>query len=381
VSQLRVQWHAGLLIAAACFCLVSADIGRAGEAPQPAATGTPPPSCSEVPGSVAFDGVEVVPARPRVGDDVELTFNVRTYVYRVERIVLEGAAPLLEERSRDGTHFTLRAVGAGTAAVQLAVTYRTEIACTDANGTYFSEGPTHTSTSEPFAVEITTGPSPTPPSTTTSTPTPTNPPGSCCSPCAGLTFPECLRAAERGECSGWGDPCATPTPACREVAGVVAFRGLQISPAQPRVGDDVELRFDVDFAVYSVEQLSLDGAAPLLAEQSSSGTVFQVKAVRAGTAAVHLVVAYGTEIGCTDADGHIYFQEGPSHRVTSPPYEVEVSGASSPTPTSAATPKRDGGGGCQLGAGRADDRAALFTLLGAIAMGGVGVLAKRSKST
>jgi hypothetical protein len=343
-------------------------------------TATPTLSCHEVPGSVAFGGVEVIPARPRVGDDVELRFDVSTRVYHVDRIVLEGAAPLLEERSRSGTRFTLRAVGAGTAVVHLAVTYRTEIACSDENGTYFQEGPAHTATSAPFAVEIADGPSRTPSPTATSTPTPTNPPGSCCSPCGGLSFPECLRAAGRGECSGWGDPCGMPTPACREVAGVVTFRALQISPAQPQVGDDVELRFDVEFAVYSVEQLSLAGAAPLLEEQSSSGTVFQVKAVRAGTTAVHLVVAYGTEIACTDADGHTYFQEGPSHTVTSPPYDVEVSGAPSPTPTLTLTPKRDSGG-CQLGGDPADGRGAFFTLLGAIAIGGLGLLAKRSKST
>src|SRR5262249_17497285 len=58
----------------------------------------------------------------------------------------------------------------------------------------------------------TTTPTPTP------TITPTNPPGACC--CGGYSFRECLALAERGTCSGWGDPCptATPTPTATCVA-------------------------------------------------------------------------------------------------------------------------------------------------------------------
>src|SRR5690242_20586299 len=47
---------------------------------------------------------------------------------------------------------------------------------------------------------------------------------------------------------------ALPAPAdtvCTEIPGHVAFGGLDVVPPRPQVGDDVELRFAVQFEVYS----------------------------------------------------------------------------------------------------------------------------------
>ena len=116
-------------------------------------------TCHEVPGNVSFMGLHVVPETPAVGDDVELQFDVEFMVYTVTADRLDGASPFLEgETTLYGTReptFHLRAVQAGTATVQLSVTYGTEDACTDDYGnTYYQVGRDRTVTSGPYVVEI-----------------------------------------------------------------------------------------------------------------------------------------------------------------------------------------------------------------------------------
>ena len=131
-------------------------LALAGVTARPADAGT---SCHEVAGSVSFNGLRVVPEHPAVGDDVQLQFDVSAAVYSVTSLHLDGTSPFLEgETSLFGARvpsFQLMAVQAGTAMVQLSITYGTEEACTDYYGnTYFREGPSHTVTSETYAVEI-----------------------------------------------------------------------------------------------------------------------------------------------------------------------------------------------------------------------------------
>ncbi|HUI27854.1 MAG TPA: hypothetical protein VL403_17365 [Candidatus Kryptonia bacterium] len=88
------------------------------------------------------------------------------------------------------------------------------------------------------------------------------------------------------------------------------------------------MRFDVNFAVYSVDDLVLQGVAPIFAgntsKTGSSDTNFSLIAVAAGKATVQLEVTYGTELQCDDGHGGFYFYPGPDHTVTSPSYVVEV---------------------------------------------------------
>jgi len=126
---------------------------------------------------------------------------------------------------------------------------------------------------------------------------------------------------------------AQPAPAevvCTEIPGHVEFGGLEVVPARPVVGDDVELRFTVSFAVYSVGGIILLGADPLLAGQISAdgrNTNFQFKAVQAGRTKVTLEVTYHTEQQCVDSNGFTYFSaDGPDHTAISPSYDVEVAG-------------------------------------------------------
>src|SRR5260221_1186913 len=51
---------------------------------------------------------------------------------------------------------------------------------------------------------------------------------------------------------------------CTEVPSQVSFNGLHVLPEAPRVGDEVEVRFDVELLVFSVTHLTLEGARPLL---------------------------------------------------------------------------------------------------------------------
>src|SRR5262249_21155090 len=103
----------------------------------------------------------------------------------------------------------------------------------------------------------------------------------------------------------------------------------------PTVGDEVEVVFDVGFAVYSVLGLRLRGAGPLLEGETvlfgSRNPVFNLTAVAPGTAVLRLAVTHATEEQCTYGDGPPYFREGPDHTV--------VSGSSTLTIT-------DSGSGC-----------------------------------
>ena len=127
---------------------------------------------------------------------------------------------------------------------------------------------------------------------------------------------------------------------CFEVPGSVGFDDLQVLPAKPVVGDTVELRFNVSYAVYSVDNVEVRGTAPLLEAIDSDGrTTFHFKAVQAGTTSLQLDVTYGTEELCGP-----YYHEGPSHTVSSPSYTLEIGDAPAftptltPTPTATATP-------------------------------------------
>lgn len=115
---------------------------------------------------------------------------------------------------------------------------------------------------------------------------------------------------------------------CTEVPSQVHFQGLQILPEMGKVGDEIELRFDVSYFVYSVSRLQLDGASPLLdGNLSLYGTreaTFHLTAVQAGRATVHLIVTYGTEEQCIADDGYTHYRFGPDHAVTSPSYVVDI---------------------------------------------------------
>lgn len=238
-------------------------------------------TCTEVPGQVNFQGLEVLPTAPRVGDVIEVHFDVTYFVYSVTRMELEGAGALLGgttvlHSTRDAT-FNLTAMQAGTATVQLAVTYGTEEQCVDNYGyTSYRFGPDHTVTSSSYVVDIAGPAAPCAGDcdgsgevnvdelvrgvnialgdellvscagldrdgngvvtidevigaidaalfgcaheTPTPTPTPTNPPGSCC--CAAVSFEECQALAQQGTCFGWGDPCPTLTPTASPAATV-----------------------------------------------------------------------------------------------------------------------------------------------------------------
>jgi len=128
----------------------------AGLVPRLAVAGT---TCHEIAGHVSFNGLHVVPEMPAVGDDVELQFDVSAAVYSVTAVSVDGASPFLEgETTLHGSvqpTFHLVASQAGTAMVQLSLTYGTEDACTDYYGhTYYREGASHTVTSEQYTIEI-----------------------------------------------------------------------------------------------------------------------------------------------------------------------------------------------------------------------------------
>jgi hypothetical protein len=136
-------------------------------------------------------------------------------------------------------------------------------------------------------------------------------------------------------------PTLTPSPspgiACRLIPGQVDFGSLDTVPAQPRVGDQVELRFSVSFRVYSVNSVSVEAAAPLFVgdmRHEDGVTTFQLMAVSEGTTTVRLSVEYATEEACDDGFGGTFFQVGPDQIVTSFPYPLVVGpAAATPTPT------------------------------------------------
>jgi hypothetical protein len=114
--------------------------------------------CTEVPGIVTFQGLEVVPARPEVGETVELRFDVGFQVYGIGALALQGAAPLLEGNTLlAGTRevrFPLTAVQAGRTSVTLDVTYHTEELCGPIGYGFYRPGPDHTVSSPAYVVEI-----------------------------------------------------------------------------------------------------------------------------------------------------------------------------------------------------------------------------------
>lgn len=142
------RWRcAGALIAVLVLVGIACPAG---------ATDGAPIECHEVPSVVAFNGMEIVPAHPRVGDDVELQFDVTLQVFGVGAVSLHQAAPLLQGNTvLTGTlHFPLVAVRSGTTTVTLDITYHTEELCGDPSSGYYQYGPDHTVSSPAYTVEI-----------------------------------------------------------------------------------------------------------------------------------------------------------------------------------------------------------------------------------
>src|SRR5262249_42056161 len=78
--------------------------------------------CQEVPSSVNVDTMEITPAHPMVGDDVEVSFSLTVFAYSLGAETLLGAAPVFEgdtELERDyQPRFHLIAARPGTATLQ-----------------------------------------------------------------------------------------------------------------------------------------------------------------------------------------------------------------------------------------------------------------------
>jgi hypothetical protein len=121
---------------------------------------------------------------------------------------------------------------------------------------------------------------------------------------------------------------AGTTYTCNEIAGFVSIGELTVEPPQPRVGDRVTLRFDVDYRVYSVASLQLLGVEPLL----NGDTViygnriarFDLEAVQAGATSVTLVVVYQTEDRCENEEGHVFYTPARHHPVGSSPRPLTI---------------------------------------------------------
>ena len=124
---------------------------------------------------------------------------------------------------------------------------------------------------------------------------------------------------------------------CRVVSGFVDFRGLSVVPPAPVVGDTVELRFDVNAAVYFVSYVRLVGASEMFAGEMllRSGRTFVLDASRAGEAALQLEVVFGTEEYCESGG---YWRPGPHLTSTSSVYSVTIGEAPMQTPAPVCTP-------------------------------------------
>lgn len=121
---------------------------------------------------------------------------------------------------------------------------------------------------------------------------------------------------------------AGTTYTCNEIAGFVSINELTVEPPQPRVGDRVTLRFDVDYRVYSVASLQLLGVEPLLIGDTviygSHIARFDLEAVQAGATSVTLVVVYQTEDRCENEEGHVFYTPARHHIVGSSPRPLTV---------------------------------------------------------
>jgi hypothetical protein len=110
---------------------------------------------------------------------------------------------------------------------------------------------------------------------------------------------------------------------CNEIAGFVSINELTVEPPQPRVGDRVTLRFDVDYRVYSVSSLRILGTEPLLQGNTilygQRIATFELEAARAGTTSLTLEVVYQTEDRCENEEGHVFYTPARYHTVASSP--------------------------------------------------------------
>lgn len=153
---------------------------------------------------------------------------------------------------------------------------------------------------------------------------------------------------------------------CGEVPSSVSFTSMEVRPARPQVGDEVELVFDVDARVFSRESVTIAQTPELLAGVQNTGLTFQGRAVQAGRANVRLAFTYATEEVCTTLGGEQYFTRGPSRTALSPDYDLVIAEAPTPTPTS--TPvgdpsTREDNDGCQIREGIAPTKGLSWALL------------------
>ncbi len=126
---------------------------------------------------------------------------------------------------------------------------------------------------------------------------------------------------------------------CRVVPGHVEFRGLELVPPNPVVGDIVSFHFDVRASVYFVSSIRLYGTNGIFHGTTvSSDANFLLDTLLPGEAVLQIEVVYGTEEYCESGG---YWKPGPHLSAISPEYVVSVGegGATEiPTPTATPTP-------------------------------------------
>jgi hypothetical protein len=117
-------------------------------------------TCYPVLSHVNFLGLDRAPARPEVGDHVDLTFLIELSVYAVSSMTLVGAESSFEGETTliggGDSVFHLTAVQAGRATVQMALAFLAEEACVDDETMFmfFRPGPVQTVMSPPYEVDI-----------------------------------------------------------------------------------------------------------------------------------------------------------------------------------------------------------------------------------
>jgi hypothetical protein len=164
-----------LLVAVASLLLLSSSRSVA-QSPTPTC-----PAHARAEDYVAFTGLSVMPTQPAVGDSVVLTFSVQattTCDIEVPRFMLAGTQPSFDGDTShyeggqilsSAVQYHLRAAQAGSAALQLGVTFESCVP-RDITSCFF-----YSAVSQTFMVEIAAAstPTPTPTATGTATSTPT----------------------------------------------------------------------------------------------------------------------------------------------------------------------------------------------------------------
>jgi hypothetical protein len=132
---------------------------------------------------------------------------------------------------------------------------------------------------------------------------------------------------------------------CDELPAAELVFAAHAEPAEPAVGDVVELQIEITSSTggrADIPLFRLLGVEPWLVveaqENSYPSTEFvryRLRAVRAGEAAPWVAVSFATAVGCADDPIAIF------RSASSPPYPLAVRGAAvtaSATPTATATP-------------------------------------------